>query len=119
MILTEKDKFHIKRIKKFAEENIVSFEVVKQIAAGLLPLAGDDINHTAILDSRYRIVFSIENQPAGNIRHFSISHPHKIENSDVEKIITELGYEGTLNQCITNQEEYSAGKFALNVWQKI
>lgn len=63
----------IKKLKQWAEAHVISFDDLKAIDANSKPPVGDDPRHVIFLPVNVRVVFSIEQQPKGLVRHLSIS----------------------------------------------
>lgn len=65
----------IEAVKKYAIENPFTLEQIKAIAGGdeSIEIAGDNKNLVLLIPVDYKVVYSIEEQPAGNCRHISIS----------------------------------------------
>jgi hypothetical protein len=65
----------VKKVKKYAEQNIVSIDTIK--AAVECPMEsipiGDNPEHVVYIHDGFRVVYSIEEQPIGLIAHLSIS----------------------------------------------
>ncbi len=91
----------IERLIKNAEENVISLEEMKKLAAGdPTPVPGDDERFTLLIQPYYRIVFTHEEHPNGRIRHMSISTMGKIMPTPIlEILIKELGFVNPLNKC--------------------
>ncbi len=63
----------INRLKENAENNIISMEELrKHITRSVNPV--DDERFTILIQPDFRIVYTIENHPGGNIRHLSVSY---------------------------------------------
>lgn len=63
----------IAALKEYAENNVVTTIDMQLTVSGKKKPVGDNPEHVLVLPVDYRIVFSIEAQPAGMVRHISIS----------------------------------------------
>jgi hypothetical protein len=100
--IDEKAKEAILKLKTYAENHKVNLEIIKQMASGIKQPVGDDSNFSCYLHDGFRIVYSIEEQPAGLFRHISISIDdlEKLPNVfATETIINEFGFKGTISNC--------------------
>ena len=86
MFYTAEQVKEIKRLRKFAEKNIVSLKYLMGVIAGFERPIGDNPNYV-IHVAGDRIVFSLEQQPQCKTRHMSISNQ---ENHLIKDKISEL-----------------------------
>lgn len=128
LVIDDRTKAEIARIKKYSEEHRISLDQVKAIIKDPSKSVGNDPEHCCILSEGYKVVFSIEEQPSGFYRHFSLS----VDSEDslpgtlsFEAIMKELGFAGSLHDCdnIWMEEDVAtaSGKkcTAINALQKI
>jgi len=63
------------RLRRHAEANPIPLAVLMRMLSKAHPPPGDDPRHVAELpDGGWRIVFTVEDQPSGRVRHASVSH---------------------------------------------
>lgn len=94
----------IQELKKFAEENPLSMDDLLDMVNEHLPCAGDTKDYSCFLNFGYKIVFTIEIHPMGEIRHTSISAGNLNDDlfpsvQAVKEIIILLGFENKLEKC--------------------
>ena len=77
LIINNKIKNEINNLVEFAKANPVSLEQLKRTVEGTVPPIGDDPRYALNIDVGFRVVFSIEQQPQGLMRHLSIGMPYK------------------------------------------
>lgn len=84
--------------------------------------------HTALMPSGYRVVFTIEQHPYRDgsgamwLRHMSMSSPNagKVPiNQAIEWAMGQLGYTSALSDCLAYVEDYGEGRLAVNVLEEI
>ena len=73
LVIGEEEKKAIARLIKHAEANVLSIAEVKATAAGQANPIGDNYDFRLELPKDFRVVFSFEQQPQGEMRHISIS----------------------------------------------
>lgn len=117
LIIGQDEKVALQKLAKFAEEHPL-------IVDGSIPgvPVGDNPDFVVKLPFGYRVVFSIEDQPGGMVRHLSMSvdTPWKVPNPlAVEMVMQEIGFESPLSDCIKRFEDTSPAHTAVNVWEKI
>ena len=91
----------IKRVIKYAEENIVPHSMLEAMIDGHAPPVGDNKYHNCTIRP-YRVVYSIEEQAIGLCRHLSVSLPksRSIPNLNVlNELIEMFGFEGDIHDC--------------------
>lgn len=110
----------IKNLVAYAEKNPFTMgDLLDSINKQLAP-AGDMEQYVLVLPFGYRIVYSIEKQVIGDVRHFSISVdadgklPNVIAIKEVMRII---GFEKEFEECIVKVEQLNPKRQAVNVWE--
>lgn len=97
--MNEREKKEIQRIRFFANKNVLDHEALVDTIEGRKKPIGDDLNHVATTD-HFRVVFSFEQQPAGLVRHVSISQLDSQQplvvswppTGEFKEILDELGF---------------------------
>jgi hypothetical protein len=121
LVVDEEAREAIARVRTHAEANVVSRRTVLALVEGLGEPAGDDPAFCCSIHDGFRVVFSIEDQPAGMVRHLSISIPDgkgKCPSPEAVQIIgNEFGFEGSILQWSIWLEE--EGIIAVNAAQVI
>lgn len=114
LVINEEVKKRVVEVKRFADENPITVTApVEEVQ-----LAGDKSEFVTYIPDGYRVVYSIENQPKGKVRHLSVSlvgngslpSPHS-----VEAIIELFGFEKKLHDCKIYLEEIEPEHHAMNV----
>lgn len=77
LIIGDIERGNLQKLKEYAEANPISMEDLKSTVVGAKPPIGDDARHAVYLPVGYRVVYSVEQQMPGIMRHFSISVPEK------------------------------------------
>lgn len=103
LILDEKAKVEIARVKKNAEDNRMDHaEMQRRVAAGG-PVVGDDPRFFCNLMMGFKVVFTMEQQPQlGWCYHMSVSVdaedklPHQVS---VQMLLQEFGINKPLGEC--------------------
>jgi hypothetical protein len=101
-----------------AEKNPFTMDDLLDIKNGREKPAGDYDEFTLNLSFGYRIVYSIEEQPKGRIRHLSMSvnEDEKLPNEFVVKEVMKLiGFKNELENCMVKLENISPKRQAVNV----
>jgi hypothetical protein len=75
LVIDEAAKAEIARVVAYAWANVVTRRKLLAAMEGMEPPVGDEAGYVCLLCDGYRVVFSIENQPAGICRHLSVSIP--------------------------------------------
>lgn len=108
----------LKTLKEHAEANPFSMEMLEETITGERPIPGDTKEFTRFIPMGFKVVYTIENQDAGMIRHLSMSvdtpgkmpHPH-----EVIEVMKFLGFEKDIFNCILDLEEIRPGHDAISV----
>jgi len=116
LIIDEQAKARITEVKEYAERNHYSIDDLLDIKNGAQEPPGDNGFYSCHLSEGYRVVYTIEDQPAiGLIRHMSISLNEQLPPVQAVKLIMEeFGFAKELEECFTFLEDTPTGK-AINV----
>lgn len=127
-IIDDTTKQAIERIKSYAETHVYSMDDLLDIKNNEKDsiIAGDQEGFTCLLPFGYKVVFSMEDQPAGMVRHLSVSvdtegkMPSQLVVSQIMKLI---GFENSLTNLAKEGyihiEEIGENHHAINVLEKI
>jgi len=119
LIINDESRALIKKVIEYAESHIYSLDDLLDIKNKQLSVAGDEPEFSCEIPDGFRVVYTIENQPMGKVRHISISiktdEPNKLPNpAAVEMIIAEFGFKNKLQDCHVSLEK----DIAINVIDK-
>jgi hypothetical protein len=106
----------------YAEKNPVSMDELLDTVNKQAKPVGDFSQHTLNLPFGYRLVYSIEEQPKGRIRHLSMSvnEDEKLPNEFVVREVMKLiGFKNELENCMVKLENISPKRQAVNVLEII
>ena len=121
-IIDEEIKSELAKLAEHAEKNPFSMDDLLDIKNGQGKPAGDYEEFTAILPFGYKIVFSIEKQVQGDVRHLSMSVdadgklPNELVIGECMKM---LGFYGELGDCFIMLEDISPNRQAINILEII
>lgn len=121
-ILTQEMVEDLKSLALFAEKNPFSMDNLLDIYNKQAKPAGDQKEFVRFLPFGYKVVFSIEDQVKGKVRHLSISIDKDGALSSIQSVkavMEVLGFEGGLEDCIVYPEKVTETKEAINVLQII
>jgi hypothetical protein len=121
-IIDDKLKTQIASLVAYAEKNPVSMDELLDTVNKQAKPVGDFSQHTLNLPFGYRIVYSIEEQPKGKIRHLSMSvnEDEKLPNEFVVREVMKLiGFKNELENCMVKLENISPKRQAVNVLEII
>lgn len=123
-IITETIRAQFEVLKEYAEKHPYSMDDLLDIYNKQKDVAGFDKNLRLELPFGYRIVYSIEEQPKGKVRHLSVSvsTPGKLPNPVVvDEIMNLLGYKYKLaeKKALAKLEEFAPGHEAINILEFI
>jgi len=110
----------LQKLVDYAEANPISMDYLLDQHNGEEPPPGDDPNRYIDLPFGYRVVFTIELQPVGKVRHLSLSvdSPGRVPNTPVvEEVMKMLGFEKELHDCKISFEEFGPKRTAINVYE--
>lgn len=119
-IIDDKLKAKITSLVAHAEKNPFTIDDLLDIDSGDQKPPGDFDEFTLNLPFGYRLVYSVEEQPVGRVRHLSMSvnEDGKLPNEHVVSEIMELiGFENKLDTCMVMFEDISPGRQAVNVME--
>lgn len=118
LIIGAVEKEAIKNLVDYAEKNPFSMDDLLDTLNKEMKPAGDMDRYSISLPVGYRVVYTIEHQPAGKVRHLSVSvdKPGNLPNPEsLELIMHELGFNGLLYQCNVSMEQIGRQHQAVNV----
>lgn len=122
LILDEEAIEKINRMVAHAETHIFTMDDLLDIYNKQGTIAGDMEEFTVVLPFGYRIVFSIEVQNPGKMRHLSMSvdEDGKLPNPvAVQEIMKATGFTNELENCLVKLEDISPTRQAINVMEVI
>ena len=124
-IIDDNTKKAIERIKKHAELNVYTLGDMQEIIKGdeTKKISGQE-GFTTELPFGYKVVYSIEQQKSGNMRHLSVSSPKGISAIPNPKLVQEImkliGFRDSYIECYKNnlvKSKSEKGFKSLNVWE--
>lgn len=116
----QKDK--IKNLVDYAEKNIFSMDDLLDTVNKEMESAGDMDGFSIDLPVGFKVVYSIEQQPAGKVRHLSVSvdTPGRCPSPEsIQVIMDEIGFKNTLLKCKVGMEKIGENHEAVNVLELI
>ncbi len=124
LIIGENERDKIAEVIKHAEENIVSLDDIKKTMGGKVPPVGDDENFIVHLHLGHRIVYSIEEQKKGLVKHLSVSvRINSIYKTPtihaVARIIEEFKFINNLKGCLIDKFVQENGQYQIHVWEPL
>lgn len=108
----------IRSLVEYAEKNPITMDYLLDQKNGEEPPPGDFSEYSRNLPFGYRIVFTIELQPAGKVKHLSMSvdEDDKLPNEyTVQEIMRLIGFKNELRKCRVALEDISPKRKAVNV----
>lgn len=75
LVIGNNEKERLKQVKEYAETHPFSVDDILDMMNRELGGAGTDPNHQCIIPFDYQVIFTVENQPHGTVRHLSMSVP--------------------------------------------
>lgn len=117
LIIDDNIREQLASLVEYAERNIISMDYLLDQKNGEEQPPGDYKEYTRILPFGYRIVFTIESQPVGKIRHLSMSvdEDGKLPNMvAVQEIMNLIGFQKTLFNCKVKLEDIAPARQAVN-----
>lgn len=108
----------IESLVKYAESNPITMDYLLDQKNGEERPPGDFNEYTRVLPFGYRVVFTIEFQPAGKVKHLSMSvdEDEKLPNEiAVQEIMNLIGFKNELRKCMVKLENTSPKRKAINV----
>jgi hypothetical protein len=97
LIIGPKEKEKLQKLKEFAEANPIGYTEMIKIKNGKRRPVGDDPRFVAYIPDGFRVVYSVEAQKPGLMRHCSISVKNKGKLPNVhaaDELIKLLGFSG-------------------------
>lgn len=119
LVLGQEEKQILEDLREYAESHPMSMDDMLDIINGDSGAAGDFEEFTRNIPVGYRVVFSVEQQVPGDIRHLSVSCDGVAPSPEaVELIQKEVGFEESKPTQIF-VEDIGDGQIAINVLQLI
>ncbi len=122
-LLVDKDLTdQINSLVAYAEKNPITMDYLLDQKNGEEKPPGDYAEYTRTLPFGYRVVFTIELQPAGKIRHLSMSvdEEGKLPNEfAVAEMMRLIGFQNELRKCKVHIEDTGPKRQAINVLEII
>lgn len=118
LIIGPAEKEKLKRLVKHAESHIFGMDQLLDTWNKELEPAGDMKDFVCTIPNGYKIVYSIEDQLKGNIRHLSVSvsDAGKYPSPEaIQLIMDELNYKNKLENCIVWTEKLTEDSEAINI----
>lgn len=118
LIIDDEVRSQLASLVRHAEKNVFSMDDLLDIYNGRMTPAGDMEGFSRNLPFGYRVVYSIEEQPAGRIGHLSVSvdEDDKLPNVTVVKEIMKLvGFTRELEDSVVWMEHTAPNRQAVNV----
>ena len=112
----------IAALARHAEKNPFSMDHLLDLYNKQGRPAGDFDEFTLTFPFGYRLVYSVEKQVPGDVRHMSMSvdEAGKLPNTEVvREVIKMLGFTKELHECIVRIEPLSENREAINVLEII
>ena len=119
-LLGRQEKEALKTLKEYAEKNPYTMDDILDVLNDQSKCAGNYPEYNCYIPEGFNVVFSIEQQVIGDVRHASVicsdgGLPH-IE--AVRCILTELGFENPIEKCEVHLEKFSNGQ-CVNILERI
>lgn len=114
LVVDDNFKQLLKDVRIHAEKNPFSMDDMLDVFNKIEKPAGDREGFSCFLPYYYKVVYSIEDLPAGRVRHLSVSVPSNGKLPSIEAvklILKELGYMNELEACAV----YIEAEIAVNV----
>ena len=121
-VIDEETKSKFTSLALHAERNPFSMDDLLDVYNKAEKPAGDFSEFTLMLPFGYKVVYSIEKQVKGDVRHFSMSvdADGKLPNEMVvRECLKMLGFKNELENCIVRLEDYAPKRQAINVLEVI
>jgi len=112
----------IKNMVKYAEEHPVTIDDILDQLNGQRKPVGEIIGHVVYVPSGYKIVYSIEQQTKGTVRHLSMSVDKKGRTPNplvVRSVMEMVGFKNGFEKCKVWLEEFEPEHQAVNVVEKM
>lgn len=114
--------YKINLLKSYAEEHKISVDDLLDTINKQMKPVGDYKGYTITIPTGYRIVYSIEEQTIGDVKHLSVSVDEDgvLPNpTAVEMIMKEFGFKESLDNCKVFLEQISKNRKAVNILELI
>ena len=101
LILDDEARQQIQEIKLYAENNFFTLEQLRKIIEAKESI-GNDPRFSCIIETGFRVVFTIEQHPGGWMKHFSasVNNQGRYPNEEaVGMLMTEFGFTRNLRDC--------------------
>lgn len=118
LIIDNNLKDKIGKLVAYAEKHPFTIDNLQDIKKKVREVPGDMEGYVLLLPFGYKIVFSIELQPAGKVRHLSMSvdEDGKLPNPGVVgEIMKLIGFDNEMEDCTIYMEDISPVRKAINV----
>jgi hypothetical protein len=118
LLIDNEVKADLNRLVEYAETHPFSIDDLLDIQNGVLPPPGDNPERVCLIPFDYRIVYSIEQQLKGDVRHLSmsVSGENKLPSIQaVETIMGFVGFKNGLQDCMKYLEDVSENHQAINI----
>jgi hypothetical protein len=122
MVIDDNVKRDLERLAAYAEKHVLSMDELLDMVNKQAPPPGDNKNFVVEIPFGYRVVYTIEDQPAGKVRHLSVSVDKKGKLPSitaVEEIMRMIGFKGELSECKVGFESIDENQDAVNVLEVI
>ena len=122
MIIDDNVKRKMEKLAAYAEAHIFSMDDLLDMVNKEKPPPGLDPNFQVEIPVGYKVVYSIEDQPAGKVRHLSVSVDAKGKLPSipaVKEIMIMLGFTKEIEQCKVDLENLEEDHSAVNVLEVI
>ena len=113
---------NIKTLKSYAEKNKISLDDILDTINKQMKPVGDYKEYTITIPIGYRIVYSIEEQVIGDVKHLSVSVDEDgvLPNPNaVEMIMKEFEFKESLDNCRVILEQITENRKAVNILELV
>lgn len=120
LVIDDNTRHQLSSLAEYAESNPFSFDELLDVKNKAIMPAGDMEEFTRFIPDGYKVVYSIENQPVGTVRHLSVSvnRRGKLPSThSVIEIMKLIGFQNIIERCKVGLEDISPGHQAVNVWE--
>lgn len=108
LVISEDDIIKTNKIIAYAEAHIVTYDYLKAVADGKADPIGNTPENSMYFFNGYRVVFSIDEQLGGLMKHLSISHRDMTLPLvfAARRIMELFKFKNELENCIVWKEDY-------------
>lgn len=120
LIIDNNVKLNAKLLIEHASANPLTMDDIVKTLDGLKEPVGNDPKFTLMIDDGYKVVYSIEEQSKGKVKHMSISvnEPKKLPSPDaVEEIMKLLEFKDPIESAFLDIEEIDNDLSAITVYE--